>query len=89
MSENFLSLTVEQLFERLHGAVVGRDLRQVGAATQAVEQNWAFAVVRRDRAGTRLLGRKLLEIAATAAVAEDCPPHGGLEPALAGVVRDG
>jgi hypothetical protein len=74
MGENILSLTPEQLFERLQVALVEGDLSQAAALAKVVDQHWAFAVVDRDRAKIRLLGRKLLEAATTAAAFEECPP---------------
>jgi hypothetical protein len=75
MDENILSLSPEQLFERLHGALAEGDLQRAGVLAKAVDQHWAFAVAEKDRAKLHLLSRKLLEAAAAAAVViEECPP---------------
>lgn len=68
MSENLLQLGAEDLFVRLHQALIDLQLKSVRALSQAVEQHWAFAVARRDREKTRTLCAKLLEVASAAAI---------------------
>jgi DNA-binding MarR family transcriptional regulator len=71
MGENLLQLGIEDLFVRLHLALVDQQSQSIQIFSRVAEQHWAFAIARRQRDRLRALCGKLLQAASTAAALEE------------------